>query len=95
MSAYEINKFLHLLHVDDEVVRLFRSDPDRALTLVPLAPEEAAALREGRIEELVARGAHYFLLYGFARHNLLGLDRASYLRRVRNAERSKATGGPP
>lgn len=85
MTAYQLNRILYLLHVDPGFLRRFRDDAAAALSDMPLAPDDASALASGDIGALYRRGAHPFLLHGFVRHGLCGLDQASYMDKVRAA----------
>lgn len=90
MTAYQLNRVLYLMHVDPGFLRRFRDDAAAAMSDLPLAPDDAAALASGDIGTLYRKGAHPFLLHGFVRHGLCGLDQASYMDRVRATARRRA-----
>lgn len=83
MSVYGINKLFYRLEQDPALRERFRADPDAAFAGFPLSAEEARAIKAGDVGRLYEWGAHAFLLLHYVRHGLCGLDRPTYLRRIR------------
>jgi hypothetical protein len=85
MSLYQVNKILYLLEVDRCFLAQMKANPAAAICGMELSEEERTALVTGNIEKLYLMGANMFILDSIARHQLYGIDRQSYLDRVRSA----------
>lgn len=85
MSLYQLNKIMYLLEVDAEFLARMKSDPAAAVKDFDLTAQERRALLDGEAGELYVMGVNAFILDSLARHELLGLDRDSYLAKVRAA----------
>ncbi len=62
-SAYRLNRCLYALKSDDAFRDRYLADPASAVAAMGLDAGEAAALRAGDRDELVARGAHPYLVF--------------------------------
>lgn len=62
-SAYRLNRCLFALKSDDAFRERYLADPAGAVAAMELTTEEAAALRAGDRDALVARGAHPYLVF--------------------------------
>jgi len=79
MSLYGIHKTLWLLQNDLHFRERLRSDPDAALSELPLTDEERQALLNRDMAALYRMGTHTFLMSRIPRFNALnGLTRAEY-----------------
>jgi len=68
-KAFQLNKLLYRVRMDDAVRRQFMDDPDSVIAAYGLTPEEVAAVKELDVNKLSALGAHPLL--GFmARFNV-------------------------
>lgn len=85
MSIYRINKILFLLETDAAFLERFRADPGRVLAEFDLTDEERTAFLAGDVGKMYLMGVHTFLMNVLSRQGLLGLNRDSYLQRVRAA----------
>ena len=87
ISAYAINKVCWLAGRDSDFRQRLRIDPHDTLTRFtpPLGVEATAAFLSGDVAALSAMGANRYLLVGIARQRLFGLDRSSYVARLRAA----------
>jgi hypothetical protein len=85
MSIYRVNKILYRLELEEDFSKSVRADPVAALAEIDLTDEERAALLSGDVGKLYVMGVHAFLLQTLARQGLFGLDRETYLQRVRAA----------
>ena len=90
MSVYGVNRALYLLHTDPRFLASFRADAAEATQQLPLTPGERTALVRGDVGTLFRGGAHAFLLHGFVRHGLAGVDQASYMDQVRKRRMARA-----
>lgn len=91
MSTYGVNRALYLLHTDPDFLSRFRADAESATDQLTLTQEERTALARGDVGTLYRGGAHAFLLHGFVRHGLAGVDQDSYMAAVRKAARKPGT----
>jgi len=62
-SAYRLNRCLYALKADDAFRARFLTDPEAAMREHALTPPEQEALGRGDRDELVARGAHPYLVF--------------------------------
>ena len=85
MSTYRVNKLFYKLETDQAYLDQFRADPPGELARIDLTDEERTALLAGDVGKLYLMGAHPFLMNTLARQGLLGLNRETYLQRVREA----------
>lgn len=83
MSIYAVNKVCHLTQVDRSFREAMRLNPAEAIEGFPLTAEERSALLRGDVARLYQMGAHSFLLSRLPRFGSLGLDRDSYIERMR------------
>ncbi len=83
MSVYYVNKVFYKIETEPDFLNKFRNGVDEALQGFRLTSGERDAIKAGDIETLYRMGVHAFLLNVLARHELCGLDRASYLRRIK------------
>jgi hypothetical protein len=85
MSLYQLNKIMYLLEVDAGFLARMKSDPANAIKGMELTEDERAAVLSGDVGKLYLMGVNMFILDSIARHELLGIDRNSYLARIRAA----------
>ena len=85
MSLYQLNKIMYLLDVDANFLARMKSDPVGATNGMDLTEEERTAVLSGDVGKLYLMGVNIFILDSLARHNLFGLNRESYLAKVREA----------
>jgi hypothetical protein len=88
MSIYSIHKVCWLVHHDSAFRERMREDPARTIADFRLTDEERTALLTGDVGKLALLGAHGYLLGFLQRYRLLGLDRATYIARMRPAKTS-------
>jgi hypothetical protein len=88
MTTYHLNRIMYLLHTDPDFLQRFRQNADEALASFPLAAAEARALKRGDVATLFRVGVHPFLLHGFVRQRLCGIDQPTYMAQVRQAAES-------
>ena len=96
MTAYAINKVCWRAARDDAFRLALRAEPEHALSsFTPtLSPEEVNAFLTGDVAHLCAMGAHRFLLQTIPRLGLFGLDRTTYVARLRAAYDANPAGRP-
>jgi hypothetical protein len=85
MSRYQLNRIMYLLEVDAGFLARMKSDPADAIAGMELTEEERAAVLSGDVGKLYLMGVNMFILDSIARHRLFGIDRNSYLARIRAA----------
>jgi hypothetical protein len=85
MSLYQLNKIMYLLEVDAGFLARMKSDPANAIKGMELTEDERAAVLSGDVGKLYLMGVNMFILDSIARHELFGIDRNSYLARIRAA----------
>ena len=85
MSLYHLNKIMYLLEVDAGFLASMKTDPAGAIKDMDLTEEERAAVLAGDVGKLYLMGVNMFILDSIARHELFGINRNSYLARVRAA----------
>jgi hypothetical protein len=84
MSLYGIHKTLWLLQNDLEFRERLRSQPEVALSELPLTAEERDALLRRDMAALYRMGTHTFLMSRLPRFNAFGgLTRAEYQQSLR------------
>jgi hypothetical protein len=83
VSVYGVNKVCHLTQVDLSFREAMRVNPAAAVESFPLTAEERSALLSGDVARLCEMGAHTFLLSRLPRFGSLGLDRDTYIQRMR------------
>lgn len=89
MSLYQLNKIMYLLDVDPDFLARMKSDPAGAIASFDVTDAERAAVLKGDVGTLYLMGVNMFILDSIARHELLGIDRNSYLAQVRAAASRK------
>jgi hypothetical protein len=83
MSLYGIHKALYLVQNDLAFRERMRTDPEGALSGLPLSDTERQALAAGDVATLYRLGTHTFLMSRLPRFNVpAGLTRAEYQRRL-------------
>jgi hypothetical protein len=90
VSLYQLNKIMYLLEVDADFLARMKSDPAGAIADFDLTEAERAAVLKGDVGTLYLMGVNMFILDSIARHELLGVDRNSYLAQVRAAAERKS-----
>lgn len=85
MSTYYLNKIMYLLETDPIFLARMRADPAKAVADFRLTDEERTALLAGDVGTMYLMGVHPFMMHTLSRQDLFGLDRATYLQRVRAA----------
>jgi len=84
VSLYGIHKTLWLLQNDLAFRERLRTDPEGALTGLPLTDKERQALLTNDVAELYRMGVHTFLMSRLPRFNAFGgLTREEYQRRLK------------
>lgn len=86
MSIYSVHKVCWLVQHDEAFRERMREDPAAATADFRLTDEERKALLAGDVGTLALMGAHGYMLGLLQRHRLLGLNRDSYLDRMRPAK---------
>jgi aromatic-ring opening dioxygenase LigAB LigA subunit len=86
MSIYSVHKVCWLVHHDADFRERMRQDPSAAIADFRLTDEERSALLAGDVGRLALLGAHGYVLGFLQRYRLLGLDRDTYLKRMRPAK---------
>jgi hypothetical protein len=89
VSLYQLNKIMYLLEVDADFLARMKSDPAGAIANFDLTEAERTTLLKGDVGTLYLMGVNMFILDSIARHELLGVDRNSYLAQVRAAAARK------
>ena len=89
MSLYQLNKIMYLLEVDAEFLARMKSDPAKAIGDFDLTDQERAAVLAGEVGTLYLMGVNAFMLDSVARHELLGLNRETYMAKVRAASQQR------
>ncbi len=89
MSTYAVHKVCWLAHHDPEFRERMRQDPSAAIADFRLTDTERTALLSGDVGALALMGAHGYLLGFLQRYQLLGLNRDTYLERMRPAKLPK------
>jgi hypothetical protein len=90
MSLYQLNKIMYLLEVDAGFLARMKSDPANAIKGMELTEDERAAVLSGDVGKLYLMGVNMFILDSIARHELFGIDRSTYLARIRAAAAAQA-----
>jgi hypothetical protein len=90
MSLYQLNKIMYLLEVDAGFLARMKSDPANAIKGMELTEDERAAVLSGDVGKLYLMGVNMFILDSIARHELFGIDRNTYLARIRAAAAAQA-----
>jgi hypothetical protein len=93
VSLYQLNKIMYLLDVDADFLARMKRDPAGAIASFDLTEEERGAVLSGNVGKLYLMGVNAFILDSIARHELLGVDRNSYLAQVRAAAEARKTAG--
>ena len=93
MSLYQLNKIMYLLDVDADFLARMKRNPAEAIASFDLTEEERGAVLSGDVGKLYLMGVNAFILDSIARHELLGVDRNSYLARVRAAAEARKAAG--
>lgn len=83
MSLYGVHKLLHRVQVDTSLRTRLRNDPAGALAEFDLDGDERSALLAGDVATLARLGVHTFLLSRLPRFGAFGLDRETYITRMR------------
>jgi len=86
MSIYGINKFFRCCLHDKNFRALAKSDPEAAMTKMPLTESEKDMLRRGDVAALYGHGAHAFLLSFLTRWELFGVTVEQYSERIHQAK---------
>jgi len=94
MSVYYVNKVFHKIDTEPDFLSKFREGVDDALQGFRLTSEERDAIKVGDIETLYRMGVHAFLLNALARHRLCGLDRDSYIERIKKLGQHRTSPAP-
>jgi hypothetical protein len=89
MSVYQLNKIFYLLDMDEDFLARTKKDPDTSIKDFDLTDDERAAVLNGDIGQLYKWGVHTFILNSAARHEVFGVNRENYLKRVRAAAEGK------
>ena len=85
MSLYQLNKIMYLLDIDAAFLATMKSDPAGAIANFELTDQERATVLAGDVGKLYLMGVNMFILDSIARHELLGVNRNSYLAQIRAA----------
>jgi len=93
VSLYQLNKIMYLLDVDADFLARMKRNPAEAIASFDLTEEERGAVLSGDVGKLYLMGVNAFILDSIARHELLGVDRNSYLARVRAAAEARKAAG--
>jgi hypothetical protein len=91
VSLYQLNKIMYLLDVDADFLARMKRDPADAIASFDLTEEERSAVLSGNVGKLYLMGVNAFILDSIARHELLGVNRNSYLTQVRAAAEARKT----
>ncbi len=83
MSLYAVHTICWRLRKDPAFREELRREPEMVLARFRLTDAERAALLTGDVATLEAMGAHGYVLGNLGRFGLFGLDRASYVRRIK------------
>ncbi len=94
MSVYYVNKVFYKIETEPDFLNRFRNGVDEALHGFRLTSEERDAIKAGNIETLYRMGVHAFLLNVLARHRLCGLDRDSYIERIKKLGQRRTSPAP-
>jgi hypothetical protein len=86
MSVYGINKLFRTCLHDKDFRALAKSDPEAAMTKMPLSEAEKDMLRRGDVAALYEHGAHAFLLSFLTRWELFGVTVEQYSERIHQAK---------
>lgn len=86
MSIYGVNKFLRSCLHDRDFRALAQSDPEAAMSKMPISEEEKAMLRAGDIAGLYEHGVHPFLMSFLTRWDLFGVTVQIYSERIHQAK---------
>lgn len=85
MSLYQLNKIMYLLEVDADFLARMKSNPASAVKDMALTEDERTAVLTGDVGKLYSMGVNIFILDSVVRHQLFGIDRQTYLERIRAA----------
>jgi hypothetical protein len=85
MSLYQLNKIMYLLEVDAGFLARMKSNPADAIKGMELTEDERVAVLSGDVGKLYLMGVNMFILDSIARHELFGIDRNTYLAKIRAA----------
>ncbi len=83
MSLYAVHSLCWRIRKDPAFREDLRRDPAAVLERFRLSERERAALLAGDVAALERMGAHGYLLGNLGRFGLFGLDRESYVRRIK------------
>lgn len=86
MSVYGINKLFRTCLHDKDFRALAISDPEAAMSRMPLSDAEKDMLRRGDVAALYEHGAHAFLLSFLTRWELFGVTVEQYSERIHQAK---------
>jgi|EndMetStandDraft_5_1072996.scaffolds.fasta_scaffold1654994_1 hypothetical protein len=89
MSVYQLNKIFYLLDMDEDFLARTKKDPGGATKDFDLTDAERTALLNGDVGQLYKWGVHTFILNSAARHEVFGVNRENYLKRIRAAAEGK------
>jgi hypothetical protein len=87
MSVYKLNKILYLLDMDEAFLQKVKNNPADAIKDFDLTPEERRALLDGDVGTLYRMGVHTFILNSTVRHEVFGVTRDDYIRRIQAVAR--------
>jgi hypothetical protein len=82
MSVYQLNKIVYLLDMDEGFLARVKQDPAAAIKDFDLTDEERAAVLNGDVGKLYKWGVHTFILNSTARHEVFGVNRQNYLKKI-------------
>lgn len=83
MSVYGVHAVCWRARKDEAFRAELERDPNGTLGRFPLSDAERLALLGGDVATLEGLGAHGYLLANLGRFSLFGLDRESYIRRIK------------
>jgi hypothetical protein len=86
VSLYSVHRICWRVRKDSAFREELRSDPAAVLDRFALTGAERVALLAGDVAGLERMGAHGYLLGNLGRFGIGGLDRASYVRRMKGVE---------
>jgi hypothetical protein len=89
MSVYQLNKIVYLLDIDETFLARCKQDPVGAIKDFDLTEAERAALLSGDVGQLYKWGVHTFILSSTSRHDVFGVNRDIYAKRIREAAEAK------
>jgi hypothetical protein len=89
MSVYQLNKIVYLLDMDEAFLAHAKRDPADAIKDFDLTDGEREAVLAGDVGQLYKWGVHSFILNSTARHEVFGVNRENYAKRIRAAAEQK------